>query len=309
MDMLHGASILPEDATRRIAALDGVRAAFPLYARPYRLRAESGEGMVLVLAFPGPEQVSAVAARQIGVTSLPQPGQIVLDWKGAGALGISVGESLRFGDQDVVVADIKDLAGVGFTGVAVASQADARRVFAAPESVSYVLAVLEPGADALETVKLTIKTAVPGVEALRSDEFAAETRGEIEAGFLPIVVILMSVSFFVALAVIGITIYTATVELAREFGIMKAIGASPRQLYGIVVRQSLAVGFVGYLLGAGLGFVVGQLMARSVPVFVVLYRWEDFLLYMGAALLISVFASYVPARRVAQIEPAMVFRA
>ncbi len=43
----------------------------------------------------------------------------------------------------------------------------------------------------------------------------------------------------VGLSVAGLTIYTATVEKSREYGILKAEGSTNRFLYRVVIEQSL----------------------------------------------------------------------
>jgi putative ABC transport system permease protein len=58
-----------------------------------------------------------------------------------------------------------------------------------------------------------------------------------------------------------------------------------------------------------LGFIAGKLIQDSVPEFATLYRWQDLLAVFGAALVMSALAAVVPVRRVARIDPAVVFRA
>ena len=45
------------------------------------------------------------------------------------------------------------------------------------------------------------------------------------------------------------------------------------------------------------------------PQFVTLVRWQDVLAVFGATVLMSLFAGYVPVRRLAAIDPVAVFRA
>ncbi len=45
------------------------------------------------------------------------------------------------------------------------------------------------------------------------------------------------------------TLFVSVMERSREFGIMLAIGFSPRQLFGLVVWESLLLGVVGVVLG------------------------------------------------------------
>lgn len=50
--------------------------------------------------------------------------------------------------------------------------------------------------------------------------------------------------------------FTVTIQKRREIGVMKALGAAPGQIVRVFVYQGMILGFVGALLGAGLGLVV-----------------------------------------------------
>ena len=45
--------------------------------------------------------------------------------------------------------------------------------------------------------------------------------------------------------IVGLIIYTATVERQREYGVMKAIGAKNRVLYQVVLTQALFASISG----------------------------------------------------------------
>lgn len=126
--------------------------------------------------------------------------------------------------------------------------------------------------------------------------------------FLAAVGVLVAIGFLVGGAVIGLTAYTATVERAREFAVLKAIGASGPFLYRVVIRQSLIVGALGALLGTAAA-ASATLIERREPEFVTELRWSDASAVFLAALLVAVAASYVPIPRLNSIDPAVVFRA
>jgi lipoprotein-releasing system permease protein len=50
--------------------------------------------------------------------------------------------------------------------------------------------------------------------------------------------------------------FTVTIQKRREIGVMKALGAAPGQIVGVFVYQGMILGFLGALLGAGLGLLV-----------------------------------------------------
>src|SRR5262249_55629731 len=56
-------------------------------------------------------------------------------------------------------------------------------------------------------------------------------------------------ALLVGMVIVGQTIYTSTIEHLREFGTLKAIGATNRDVYGIILEQAM--------INAGLGYVIG----------------------------------------------------
>lgn len=103
-----------------------------------------------------------------------------------------------------------------------------------------------------DTVIRKINEEMTGVQAMSKQEFARINRKMIDESFLPIIFVLLLVSFAVGVTVIGLTIYTATVEKSREYGVLKAVGATNWQLYRIIFEQAFTSGVLGYIAGTAL---------------------------------------------------------
>jgi hypothetical protein len=93
----------------------------------------------------------------------------------------------------------------------------------------------------------------------------------------------------------------------REIGIRMALGASPRGVIGLVVKQGgilMAAGiFVGFLLALGAGYLVSSLLVGVKPL-------DPFVFTLSTATLVLAVwtASYLPARRATRIDPAVALR-
>ncbi len=303
-DPSHGASILPNSVLSDLQEVPGVAAAQPLLGRGMQVgSARYG----FVMAVPeGPFQAQTIEA--FGARSSPERGQVILSDVLAKDIGAGRGDAVDIGATGFEVADVSSSVVGSFSGTAFVNAQDAGQLFGDPEAFSFALVVVSPGAG-LEEVAVAIEAQVPGTDALTPQEFADALRQEVEEGFLPIIDVFIGLAFVVGLAVIALTIYTSTVERTRDYGVLKAVGASPWQLLAVVVRQSVIVALVGYALGSALGVVAGRLIQDAVPQFSLLFRWQDFLLILAAALVMSAVATLVPVRRVARIDPALVFRA
>ena len=72
------------------------------------------------------------------------------------------------------------------------------------------------------------------------------------------VIMIFLLAFIVMVAAICIlcTLITVVVQKRREIGVMKAIGASSASIIKIFSLQGLIVGFVGTIMGIGLGLIV-----------------------------------------------------
>jgi hypothetical protein len=104
-----------------------------------------------------------------------------------------------------------------------------------------------------------------------------------------------------AVGVYGVRAYTVALR-TREFGIRMALGASPRRVLGLVLRDGATLTTVGLALGLPLGLLV-SLGLRSVFVDVggidaVVLAASMFVLAVAATL-----AGVIPARRATRIQP------
>jgi predicted permease len=118
--------------------------------------------------------------------------------------------------------------------------------------------------------------------------------------------LLLGVFASIALALATIGIYGVMAYLVnqgtRELGIRIALGASPRNILNLVVRQGMALAFAGVTLGLAASFLLAQLI-RSLLFGV---RATDPITFAGISFLLAIItllACYIPAQRAARIDP------
>jgi ABC-type antimicrobial peptide transport system permease subunit len=112
-----------------------------------------------------------------------------------------------------------------------------------------------------------------------------------------------------ALAAVGLygTIAYTVSQRDREFGIRMALGAGPRDLLGLVVRQGLSLA----ALGIGVGVAAALVLSRVLSSLLYGVSAADPLTYGAIVLavaLLALLASYVPALRASRLHPARVLR-
>jgi len=104
----------------------------------------------------------------------------------------------------------------------------------------------------------------------------------------------------------GLIAYRAS-RRVREIGVRVALGATYREVLGMLVREGSLVAGIGLALGLPAAYLVSRVLEG------VLFRVPavNLALYLAAALLLSaaiLLASYIPARRAARIDPMTALR-
>ncbi len=109
-----------------------------------------------------------------------------------------------------------------------------------------------------------------------------------------------------SLGIYGVLSYAVT-QRTREIGLRMALGASPGDVTGMVVRQGLAL----TALGIGIGLSVAFAVTRSLTKLLVGVQAADPGIYGGVAallVLVALVACYVPAARAARVDPMIALR-
>jgi putative ABC transport system permease protein len=111
----------------------------------------------------------------------------------------------------------------------------------------------------------------------------------------------------VGAVIVSQTIYGATVEHLKEFGTLKALGADNRTVYGIIIKQAVVSGLLGYMLGGAINFVVVHFYRQSGQF--VIQPWWLFVIDLVLTLVACIAASLISVRKAMQVDPMEVFRA
>jgi len=175
------------------------------------------------------------------------------------------------------------------------------------DETHYILVKLAPGADKA-AVKAEIRRRLPFNDVYTSAEWASRSRAYwvVSTGLGMNMGITVFLGVLVGVVVVAQTLYTSAVEHVKEFGTVKAIGGSNWDIYRILGEQALIAAVVGFLLGGLMSLAMRPAMARLYlnvqisPSFAAAVFVGTVLMCLGAAML--------SFRRVAGIDPALVFR-
>ena len=311
-DFIYAASVLPAGVGTQLGFLPEVDTVSAAIVRPLTI-AKAGEDsdnsfdIQLVGYDPAGDLGGPLAV--VEGKSPPGPGEIIIDEATSDRYGVDIGDRLVRGAKSLTVVGKSSGGDFVFTQagfVTLETAADFLGLNPESQRTFFLLTLQDP--TQREALAQRLEAGAPGVIFFTGEEFADETRDRIMSNILPILVVLLAVAFIVGLAVAGLTIYTATVEKSREYGILKAEGFTNRFLYRVVLEQSLVTSALGFILGAGATVILAPFAQDSVPQFVVFVRWQDLLGIAGATLLMGLIAAFIPVRRLAQIDPVTVFK-
>ncbi len=232
-------------------------------------------------------------------------------------LGLQVGDKLRVSTG--VRSEVLTVAGLFDTG---SREINRRRVFITlrlaqtlldlPGSVSVIdLSVADLfGADAVAD-RLRAQT------GLRVDSWMQTNAGLLNALSNQTISNNLIRGFVVAIVALGISsvLVVSVVQKQREIGILRAMGASRRDIMGVFLLQGALMGLLGSALGAGLAYGLLVLFSHifKSPDGSAMYSAElDLALVLSASALacvIGLLSAYMPARRAARMDPVQAIRA
>lgn len=172
---------------------------------------------------------------------------------------------------------------------------------------SYVVVKLAPGADRARVMR-EIRRRLPYNDVYTKAAWARRSTDYwiVNTGLGLNMYLTVFLGCLVGVVVVAQTLYTSTVEHLREFGTVKAIGGGNRDIYRIITKQAGIAALAGFAIGGALAYGVKGLMARAAlnlhlsPYIALLVLIGTVLLCLGAAL--------ISFRKVASIDPALVFR-
>jgi putative ABC transport system permease protein len=111
------------------------------------------------------------------------------------------------------------------------------------------------------------------------------------------------------LAVIGVysVVSYAATQRTHEIGIRMALGAEPRDVLKMVLRQSLVVVGIGLVIGLAAAFAGTRIIANLI----VGVRPTDFVTFVTVVVFVSciaLLACWIPARRATRVSPLVALR-
>ena len=309
---------LPDEALGRVRSVSGVEWAAPLYKGLAILRTPAGElNQVSLIGVDDATLVGAPRKWLAGdLSSLREPDAIVFDPQGAEFIWpgddpvAAVGREAEINDYRVAVRGVADASAPFITfPIAYTRYSLATRITPPTRNkMSFVLVRAADGENR-EALARRIEEAT-GYQALTRLQFAWRsvnyylTRTGIPVNFG----ITIALAVIVGVAITAQTLYLFVVENLKQFGALKAIGATNAQIAAMVLLQSAVVGAIGFGLGIGVCALFFK-VTKDVPALEGFVLRPEVLAGVGAVVaVIIILASLGSLTKVFRVDPAIVFR-
>ena len=171
----------------------------------------------------------------------------------------------------------------------------------------FILVRAAAGAN-LAGLRRRVVATVPDLDVYSRQEFARRTRNywlfTTGAGIALLVAAVLGL--VVGAVIVAQTIYAITVDHQRDYGTLKAIGASNRFVCAVILKQATISAVVGYVAGMAIGLTIVRL-SRSWGA-VVRVPWQLAAAMLALTLLMCWSASLISIQKVMRLEPAAVFK-
>ena len=192
--------------------------------------------------------------------------------------------------------------------LAFASYDTAREILGRGEhDVSYVMVGLKPGADAAK-VRDAMSKIFPDQLVLTKAQLHDRTNAYIikQSGIGGMIGSGVLMAVICGFVIVALMMFSSVVENLREFGTLKAIGATNKDLAKLLVTQAVTAGVIGVLLGeTGVHWLFA---AVKNPEMLLGQQWWMLVVTLIGMTGMCVLASTLALLRVRSVEPAMVFR-
>ena len=302
-DFLGTSSVLPRGGEDAVRTTSGVARVIPIVSQ-FVIFERHGrkDGFFLIGYDPaaggGPWKL--VEGRQPAADD-----ELVIDRTTARQHDIEIGDQLTLLDRTATVVGLSDQTTFWAGSIAFARITTLESLLRTPGLRSFLLVTPKAGVTPEE---LRVRLAVPGADALlKADVIANDAKLMARVYDVPIG-LMVAIAYVVGVLVVGLVIYTATIERRREYGAIKAIGARNGALYRVVTTQAAIAALIGAVAGIALAFGAAAALMAWRPQFLLAFEPASVAVVLASGLLMALLAALVPARSVARVDPAEVFR-
>ncbi|MBB5912374.1 putative ABC transport system permease protein [Nocardia transvalensis] len=320
---------VPNDVVDKVAATDGVRAIAPAVQGPVVLlkdghAVQTGGAPSWGKSYLPPDRAIAEPEKFVDGVPPSKPGEIAINIGGADRAGLSAGGKATIlvpshGNIDVTVTGIYEFPSDsgGFIGVLFPDD-QARQLFTDGQHVAYVDVAAAPGVSD-QALRDRIAQQLPQFKVLDGAQVREDLKAQVGNALKFVNYFLLAfgaIALMVGTFIIYNTFSMIVAQRLRELALLRAVGASRRQVGLSVVSEAAVIGLIGSAIGlaggVGLAFGLSALLNAfdlGLPTGTMQVLPRTVLAALGVGLAVTVASAYAPAQRAAKIPPVEAMRA
>ncbi|GHE28830.1 ABC transporter permease [Streptomyces vinaceus] len=328
------AAVLDDALVRKLAGVPGVAAARPAADGSATLNGADGRPLRAGKAWANlgaayvPGQDGADARYPLAEGRAPRGAdELAVDSGTAAAGRFKIGDTVTLATDGPVLK--KRLVGIVRTAdsrvtaggtLAVFDRATAQALYASPGRYTSIDVSAEPGTDAFELAgRITALLPADRAEAVTGTAQATQQAiytDTLTRGYQKMPMVFAGVSLFIGSFLIVNTFTMLVARRTREIALLRAIGASRRQVVRSVLWEAVVIGLVssaaGFVLGLGIASVLPGLLSTAqdrLPDGPLVIGPVPVMAALGVGVGITVLSAWLPSRRAAKVAPIEALRA
>ncbi|NEQ28028.1 MAG: FtsX-like permease family protein, partial [Microcoleus sp. SIO2G3] len=179
----------------------------------------------------------------------------------------------------------------------------------ASDLIAYVLVQAKPGQD-LQELKQRLEAALPNTRAFTQAEFVKKNQmfWQRRTGIGFVLGMGAAVGVIVGVIIVGQILYSSVSDHIKQFGTLKAMGASDWVVYGVIIEQALWMSVLGYLPSMALCYGVAAWTFSSQGILILITPISAIAVF-GLTVIMCVSSAIFAIQKVTRLDPAMVFKA
>jgi putative ABC transport system permease protein len=304
VNLLGATSLLPTGTAPQVEVIRDVDQVFPILSQFVILELHEKKQPAYLVGYDrreggGPWDLAAGREPR-------RKDELVLDRILASRHGLNIGDQIEVLGKDFTIAGLSNGTTSWMTSFFFLRKDAAEDLLLASGATSFLLLSTSAGAQQDEVLRKLNE--ISGVNALSKQEMAANDLKLFARVFSAPLKLMVGIAFLVGTMIVGLVIYTITVERQREYGVIKAIGAANWVLYQVVLAQAMAAASAGAIFGVLMAYGLSRWIMTVRPQFLIVFDPADVGWALLAGLGMALVAALFPARVIAGLAPAEVFR-
>ena len=304
VNLLGATSLIPEGTDQKAESVRGVEHVIPILSQFIILDLHGKKQPAYMVGYE-PEQGGGPWKMSEGHEP-DSKWEMVIDQVLAERHGLVIGDQVEVMGRDFTIVGLSRGTTSWMTSYFFVRKQDAEKILLSSGATSFLLVATTDDAD--EGYIIGRLSKFSGINILTKKEMAANDLKLFAKVFSAPLRLMVAISFLIGTMIVGLVIYTATVERQREYGVIKAIGGRNRFLYRVVLTQAFFASIAGSILGILMANGAAQWIMSVRPQFLIVFDPLDSGQALVTGLIMAFIAALFPTRVVARLAPAEVFR-